>query len=401
MAAEGLFIVGLIIIMGLLSQFVFKRFKVPSSLLLICFGFFLSFFGFADFIRGDNVVLSFLITFSLIYVIFYGALPIRLKAIFSSLKFAFFSAVGNFVLITSLIGVIVHLFGFSWVLSFSVGAIFSLLDASALHSLLNIIKVGDKAEAQIHTESAILDCFVIVGILSLINFSSIGLGDFFGALSSYLFLSVAVGALAAFLWVFILKAVGDYTSAPIATMAVLSILYAFAEYIKSNGVVAVFAFSIVMSNTSSWGKLLSEEQQGKMAMLSSPAKVFFRDLSFLITTFLFVYLGILVDFSQWLFLLVGLAFFLIALAVRSFIVRFNPNKGLKKKDIYFMKAMCAKGLTPIVLLAVINANSAFSNIIIGGIFFSVLITSVLVFLIEKEKFSSVDDLILGSRIFSK
>ena len=133
----------------------------------------------------------------------------------------------------------------------------------------------------------------------------------------------------------------------------------------------------------------------------SPAKVFFRDLSFLITTFLFVYLGILVDFSQWLFLLVGLAFFLIALAVRSFIVRFNPNKGLKKKDIYFMKAMCAKGLTPIVLLAVINANSAFSNIIIGGIFFSVLITSVLVFLIEKEKFSSVDDLILGSRIFSK
>ena len=127
----GLFAVGFVIVYGLVSQFVFKRFRIPDALLLISFGVFLSFFHFTDVIKQGSNELSFLITFSLIYVIFYGALPIRLKAIFSTLKFAFFSAISNFVVITGLVGVVAHLFGFSWVLSFSLGAIFSLLDSSS------------------------------------------------------------------------------------------------------------------------------------------------------------------------------------------------------------------------------------------------------------------------------
>jgi len=391
----GLFAVGFVIVYGLVSQFVFKRFRIPDALLLISFGVFLSFFHFTDVIKQGSNELSFLITFSLIYVIFYGALPIRLKAIFSTLKFAFFSAISNFVVITGLVGVVAHLFGFSWVLSLSLGAIFSLLDGSIIHSLLETLKVSEKAEAQIHAESAILDCLVIVGVLSLINFSSVGLNGFFSGVSSYLFLSVAVGALVGFLWVFVLRAVGDYTSAPIATMAVLSMLYAFSEYIKSNGVVAVFAFSIIISNASSWSRLLSKEQQAKIAVLSSPSKSFFKELSFLIKTFLFVYLGILVDFNNWGYLLIGLLFFVVAYIVRASISGFIYNKELKKKELYFLEAMCAKGLTAIVLLSIVKGGIGFTNIVIGGVLASVVVSSILIFLVEKEKFNSFTEFIFN------
>lgn len=393
MAAEGLFIVGFIIVIGLFSQFIFRRFRIPDALLLIVFGVFLSFFSVVDGIRGGSAELSFLIIFSLIYVIFYGSLQVRLNAVFSTLKFAFFSAFFSFVVIAFLVGLIAHLFGFSWVLSFSLGAIFSLLDTSIIYSLLENLKVSEKAQAQIHTESAILDCFVIVSVLSLLNFASTGLGDFFGGLLSYLFLSAAIGGLAAFIWVFVLRAVGDYTSAPIATMAVLSMMYAFAEYVNSSGVVAVFAFSIVLGNAYSWIKLLSKQQQEKVAVLSSPAKSFFRELSFLVRTFMFVYLGVLVDFSHWGYLLLGLFFFLMAYAVRSSIAIFLYNKVLKKKELYLLDAMCAKGVTAIILLSIINGGVGFTNIVVGGVFSSVVVSSILVFLVEKEKFKSFTDLL--------
>jgi cell volume regulation protein A len=315
MAAEGLFIVGLIIVIGLLSQLIFRRFHIPDALLLIAFGAFLSFTGVVDSIRQGSTELSFLITFSLIYVVFYGALPIRLKAIFSTMKFAFLDALMNFIAITALLGFVSYLMGFGWVIGLCIGALFSVLDGSIINGLLGTIKVSESAKAQIQTESAIIDIIVIVGVLSFLNFASMTAGQIVGSLSSYLFLSLGIGLVAAFAWVFLLRYVGNYSSTPIATMALLVMIYAFAEFVMANGVVAVFTFSIVLGNVSTWSKLLYKKQQEDVSVLSSSAKGFFRDISFLVRTFLFVYLGIMVDFSQWGFLLIGLAFLLVALTV--------------------------------------------------------------------------------------
>ena len=386
--AINLFIVAFVIVMGLVAQFIFKKFKIPDALLLITTGAVLSYFGLVNGIKVENDLLKFLITFSLIYVVFYGALPIKLNALFSTMKYAFFSSILNFIIITGVIGIIAHFAGFSWLMALSLGALFCVLDGSVINSLLETINLGKKGEAQIQAEAAIVDILVIVGILSIINFSTMGFSQIMQSLTSYLFLSVGIGFVAGIVWALTLKKVGNYSSAPIATMAVLVIVYAFGEYVKANGVITVFAFSIILGNVTLWGKRLYKGQQDHLKVLSISTKHFFKDISFLIRTFLFVYLGVLTDLTQWKYILVGLGFFLLAFVVRGLVGRLVVNRDLSLKSRYLLEAMNSKGLTPIVLLAVIQGGAMFANIVVGGIFFSVFVSSILIFLVEKEKMTS-------------
>ncbi|MFH1127437.1 MAG: cation:proton antiporter, partial [archaeon] len=366
----------------------------PDVLILIAAGALFSHLGIAGSMKTTSEEITFLIIFSLIYVVFYGALPIKLRALFSTMKYAFASSLINFILITAVLGAISHYFlGFRWILAFSLGALFCVLDGSIINSILETIRLSAKAEAQIQTESAIIDILVIVGILSIINFSTMTFNEVTQSLTSYLFLSLGIGLVVAMIWAFILKHVGEYSSAPIATMAVLVTLYAFAEYVKANGVITVFFFSIMLGNVTIWSKLLYKEQKESVSLIGLETKHFFKDISFLIRTFLFFYLGILVDFTQWTYLLYGLGFFLIAYLARSLTRNKIGNNDIEDKDTYFLDAMCAKGLTPTVMLAVIQADAVFTNIVVGGIFSSVLITSVLIYLIEKNRFTSASEII--------
>ncbi|MCK4809208.1 MAG: hypothetical protein KAS90_06300, partial [Candidatus Aenigmarchaeota archaeon] len=222
------------------------------------------------------------------------------------------------------------------------------------------------------------------------------------SLTSYIFLSLGIGLVSAMLWAFVLKHMGHYSSAPIATMGLLVTLYAFAEYVMANGVITIFFFSIMLGNVAIWSKLLYKEQKESVGLLGLETKHFFKDISFLIRTFLFVYLGILVDFNQWIYLIYGLVFFFIAYLARSSVRRYVNSKEFEKKDVYMLDAMCAKGLTPTVMVTVIGANIAFAdianvvmftNIVVGGIFSSILITSVLVMLIDRNMFTSVNEII--------
>ncbi len=390
----SLFMVGIVIILGILAQYNFKKTKIPDVLILISAGALFSHLGLTEGIKESTDQITFLIIFSLIYVVFYGALPIKLRALFSTMKYAFASSLFNFILITLLLGTVSHyLLGFRWLLALPLGALFCVLDGTIINSILETIKLSPKAEAQIQTESAIIDILVIVGILSILNFSTMAFNEITQSLTSYLFLSFGIGIIFAIIWAFALKHVGDYSSAPIATMAVLVTLYAFAEYVEANGVITVFFFSIMLGNAGLWSKLLYKEQKEGVGLLELETKHFFKDISFLIRTFLFVYLGILVDFSQWIYLIYGLCFFLTAYTLRALVVRRLINHDLEEKDEHFLEAMCAKGLTPTVMLAVIQTDPAFTNIVIGGIFSSILITSTLIFLIDKNKFTSISSII--------
>ncbi|MCK5043268.1 MAG: cation:proton antiporter, partial [Candidatus Aenigmarchaeota archaeon] len=304
---SSLFIVGLIIILGLLAQYNFKKTKIPDALILITTGALFSYFGLTKSIDTASPELTFLITFSLIFVVFYGAIPIKLRAILSTMNYAFISSVLNFIAITVTLGIISHyLLGFPWIIALSLGALFCVLDGSIINSILETIKLHPKAEAEIQTESAIIDILVIVGVLSIINFSAMTMTEITQSLTSYIFLSLGIGLVSAMLWAFVLKHMGNYSSAPIATMGLLVTLYAFAEYVMANGVITIFFFSIMLGNVTIWSKMLYKEQKESVGLLGLETKHFFKDISFLIRTFLFVYLGILVDFSQWIYLIYGL-----------------------------------------------------------------------------------------------
>jgi NhaP-type Na+/H+ or K+/H+ antiporter len=393
MAAElGLFIVGCVIIIGLISHFIFKKTGIPDSILLILSGVAITALGLSQGFDKSSKEITFLITLSLVYVVFYGALPIRLKALFSTMKYSMFSALLNFIAITAIIWPIAYLLKFDPVLAFCLGALFCSIDGSVINSLLEVIKLGKRAEAQIQTESAILDVITIIAITSVLNFSQITAAEVAQTLAGYLLLSMILGIIISMIWAFALRHISNFVSIPISTMAVLAILYACAEFLGANGVITVFFFSIMLGNVAVWSKMFYKEQKDSIAALSTQTREVFKDMSLFFRIFLFVYLGVIIDFSNWSYLLIGLGFFVIAYVLRSALSKLFANKEVTRKEHNLMEAMCAKGLTPIALLGIISTNTIFTNIVVGGIFSSVIVTSVSILLIEKNKYTDIIDL---------
>lgn len=393
-----LFIIGAVIVLGLIAKSLFSKTKFPDVLLLMFFGAVLSFFGLAGDLKTPNNMLNVLTTFALIYIVFNGGLPIRIKAVFSSAKWVLISSILNFIGITLIVGLVSFVFGFSWQIAIIIGILLCVMDGSIINGLLEVFNFSKRGEAFIQMESALTDVFVIVAVVTALNFANTNVGTVLQQIVNFVLLSSAIGVITALIWVFVLKKIGSMRHAPITTMAILILVYVFAEYFAANGVIAVFVFSITLGNTYNLSNLLYKKDAAQMGTFSTEQRGFFDDISFLLRTLLFVYIGALVDFSMPWYLLLGLFLAVLAFVSRSFIYKVLNLKNIPNKEKKMFEVMSPKGLTPVVLVSLISGSHQFTNTIIGAIFFSVIISSVLIFLIEKKKFTTITDLIFSKKV---
>jgi len=402
MSTEYMFVVGLIIIGGLVAEFIFKKTHFPEVLILILIGVVLGHFGAEDSIDINDPLVIGIITISLIYVIFYGALPIKIKSVVKSMSWAFRSAILHILLITSMVAGISYLLGFTIKEAFALGTLFCVLDGSIINSMLEYIKLSRGAEAFIQLESAITDILVIVVIITALNFTEVSLESIASNIANFLVLSTGLGVLFAILWSFIVKSLKNTKHIPISTMVVLMVIYALAEYVNANGAITVFVFAIVLSNIKSFAGLFYKKDLKLMGDVSRKEKDFFSNITFLIRTLLFVYIGMLVELSQPVYLLIGAGLVFLAFIIRSFIYRFVKVNRSKPKDLLYMEVFNAMGLTPIVLMTLIDGSPRFNNVLVGGIFASVILMSGFTFLIKKGWFISLSDIILfPAKLFFK
>lgn len=394
MSTEYMFVVGLIIIGGLVAEFIFKKTHFPEVLILIAIGAILGHFGAEDALDINDPLMMGIVTISLIYVIFYGALPIRIKAVVKSMSWAFRSAILHIVFISAAVAGIAYALDFTIQESLALGALFCVLDGSIINSMLEYLKLSRGAEAFIQLESAITDILVIVVIITALNFTEVSVDYIASNIANFLVLSSGLGVVFAIIWSFIVKNLKNTKHVPITTMAVLMVVYAMAEYVNANGAITVFAFAIVLSNIKSFAGFFYKKDQKLMGDVSKKEKDFFSNITFLIRTLLFVYIGMLVDLNHPAYLAIGAGLVFLAFVIRSFIYRFVKVNNVKPKDMLYMEVFNAMGLTPIVLMTLIDGSHEFNNVLVGGIFASVVFMSGFTFLISKGWFMSLSDIIL-------
>ncbi len=379
----SLFIIAIIIVFGLIAKLIFSKYKVPDVMLLILLGTLLSHFGLTGGLDLGSPMLSVLITIALIYVVFNGALPIKIRAVFSSAKWAFVSAILNFIAITTGVTLVSFMFGFELKMALTLGMLLCVMDGSIINSILEIVKFSKRAEAFIQVESAFVDIIVIVAIVAMINIQEISLQTFMQQIVNFIFLSSAIGVAFALGWASLAKKIGTRNHLSIATIAMLLLVYVFAEQFSANGVITIFAFAITIGNLKILSKVMYKKDQESIEPLSAEQKHFFSDFSFILRTLLFVFIGTLVDLQIWKYLLLGLLLVIIAYIIRSFIFKIVYTGDIPLKDILMMKIMGTKGMTPVVLISLIAGSTEFTNTIIGAIFFSVLLTAIAIPIIER------------------
>ena len=80
-----------------------------------------------------------------------------------------------------------------------------------------------------------------------------------------------------------------------------------------------------------------------------------------------------------------------------FLYRILDLDNITKKDKNVMESLATKGLTPVVLVSLINGSSAITNTVLGAIIFSVIISSVIVYLVETDRFLNLSQTILPKK----
>ena len=127
-------------------------------------------------------------------------------------------------------------------------------------------------------------------------------------------------------------------------------------------------------------------------------KTLFSEIIFLVKTFFFVYLGISIKFGQIYFMSIGLVLTIIIYASRLFLVKYLTPKETSQREAALIAFIIPKGLAAAVLAEIPihmdlgeKSHALFldvQSIVYAVIFFSILLTAILIYREENRNSSS-------------
>lgn len=398
-------VLAVIIFLGFFAEQLFKKTKIPDVMVLIIIGITIgSYFKWVAaeaFGYGSELFT----TFALIFILFQGSLNLDFKNLVRTLPQAFEITFVNFALTVAVVTGIALILKYDPLIALLIGCILGGTSSAVVIPLVNNLNLRDKFSSILTLESAISDVLCIVGTITIIEIIKTGeivASGIFKTIISSFSLAIVVGMIIGIIWVSLMFHFEVLTHSYLLSIAVMMGLYAFVEspFVEASGAIASLAFGIILGNSKSIHDYFRRDKAPKKDdvknILLPSTKNFYQELSFIIKTFFFVYLGILIDLSNLIILAFG---FVIALAV--FIVRplaikmcFNGEE-FEPKERTYMEILIPKGLAAAVLAGIAvqqevitGSIGLFTNMILSTVFFSILITSILVFLTDKGKFKT-------------
>jgi NhaP-type Na+/H+ or K+/H+ antiporter len=177
------------------------------------------------------------------------------------------------------------------------------------------------------------------------------------------------------------------------TAACVFVVFGLVELLGFNGPIAALAFGITLGNLKPmpfpfFKRGLRLESGG----LNDMEKAFFGEIAFLLKTFFFIYLGISLEMISTELMILAAVLTIIVFLLRLVAVRLTVGGTAPAKDAAFIGVMLPRGLTAVVLAAIVFQQEVIGgelikNLTYGVVLFSVVLTSLLVLLTDRTKLS--------------
>jgi len=380
--------VALIVALGVGSQVLGARFRVPSVVFLITAGIVVgpSVLGIITLDTfGGAGPLSTIVGLAVAIIVFEGAFHLKIEKLeeapAATLRLITVGAVIAFVGT----GVAVHyLLGSSWRISFLIGALLVATGPTVITPILAVVPVRDRVAAALETEGIVND--VTAAIMAVVIFETLRLDaptvvDYVRLFAERLGTGILVGLTVAALLYYLIQYVDlspDNAPQNARLMTLTGAIVAFAaanQIFTEAGVAAVATAGLVLGNAD----LPYEEQ----------IEEFKGDVTLLVLSFVFIALAALLDFGQ-LFALGwrGIAVVLVvALVLRPLLV-FASTTGdrLTFGERMFVSLVGPRGIIPasvatLFALELANPDAAIynesaANVLVGTVFLVILVTVV-------------------------
>ena len=390
-------IIGLAILffVGHALSWFFMKTKIPDLLLLIIMGFVLGPSG-LNLIQSEHLgkIGPILSTIALIVILYEGGLHLSMQDLIRSSSSALILSILSFCSIAGVTTLLLKPF-LPLNLAILTGVGIGSTSSAIVIPMVKFLSISKNTKTVLSLESAFTDVLTIIIFLSILNSiesQQYNVVQFFLGLGSTPLISVCMGAGAGIIWAMIKKFWKNVEQLSFSGEAWSLLTYGLAEFLHFNGAISVLALGFTLSNVNLLPRVFSgvlsmEISQKELSLLST--------ITFLLRTFFFLYLGLLIQFTS-------LSVFLLALllCVFIFITRYGTAWLILKRSLYprldamTIVSMGPRGLACAVLATLplqkgIEQGEFVQNLIFAIIPLSILFTSIFVSLSEKPTFRNM------------
>lgn len=347
--------------LGFAGNLIFSKFRFNDTLLLILVGVILGPASGLLPIEAMAEISNIIGPLALILILFDGGLALKFRDLMGGLGSAATLGIIGFTLTTAAIGFLVAFsLDIPLMTALILGGILGGTSALVVLPSLEQMKTDKKTATTLGLESALTDVLVVVVSFTLISIVALGQAPDAQGIASKLLIvfvvSLFIGISTALLWIWLLPNVRDKPFGYMLTLGVMFALYVVTEWIlqevsSGGGPLAVLAFGVILGNAESLGQFGARVGDD----FGPGIKKFQGEISFIVRTFFFVYLGVLVDFSVLADLYiwaVAILIFVVMLATRYIAVVGTTLSPRLQGDAKVLLCMMPRGLAAAVLAAI-------------------------------------------------
>lgn len=386
--------IGVLLFLGQVFSSLFEKTRLPDVLPLMALGVLLGPVFHAAGPETFGEAGQIFTTLALIVVLFKSGVDFRLLSLRGAVGQGLLLTTACFALITLTTAFISRqCLGVPQIYAFIIGAIVADNSTAVITPMLAKLQVSKTAKTILFLEANLTGVYSIVLALALLKAASSGGQVSAAEISWQVLKSFGLGILfalaAGVFWMGILNRVRRLENAVSLTFAFVLLVYSVSGMIGGDGAIATLAFGVVAGNTRLIRRLwLTRLNFSHLLSLNRGEKLFFDEVEFIFKTLFFVYMGVCMRIGRVDLLAIGFAVAFFKLVFRAPAVNYCVGKNVSRADCSVILAMCPNGLVSAVLAAIIASQlpeegSVIQDVIYAVIFFSVLLSNLMSFRIEK------------------
>jgi cell volume regulation protein A len=374
-------LIGILLIIGFLADFLFKKTNFPDILILLALGFLigpvLKIIDPSEIAPYSQLIAS----LALVVIVFNAGIEFEFSKVISSAPRTLILVVFGVAFSIAAVAAPFH-YLFNWKLldSILLGTIVGGTSSSIVMPLISRTNVPNQVSSLLSLESVLNSPVVIV--IALVLLESTMAGESGIALSTVgidivtkFLLGLSIGVIAGLFWLWILTLLQKEDYNDILTLAVVFLLYFAVEKISGSGVIAALVFGLILGNGVGVSKLLKLRRTAEATEIM---KKFTTQIYFLIKTFFFIYLGLIITFGDPMLAVVGIVISLILLLVRYIAVLITSigNRTLLSSR-GILTTMLARGESAAVLVQIVFAAGIANAGAYPDMIMAIIITTVI------------------------
>jgi Na+:H+ antiporter len=381
-------LLGGLLVLAFLSNRLFRTTRIPDVIVLMATGLLLGPVLHLVDARWFQPVTHFFGTLAVVLILFEGGLELDIRDTLRHFPAGLLLSVYAYILTTISVA---YLFqssqGSSFETALLVGAVLGCTSSAVILPVLQQIEVSKPVRITMLLDASISDTLAVmtVGILLTLQVTNGQIASRFLTEIAFQFsVSTVLALLAAFIWSYLLPFLSEQRFWQVLTFAAVLLLYASMQWIHANGLIAVLVFGLGIANSHRLNRQVFQSGLGAVPPGEHHAQIhhFHSELSFLVRSFFFVLIGLVVDLHglvQYTVLvggLVGVTAVARWVAVRTTWWAWHVTSPVERELPIWIQP---RGLITVVLaLGVVDARGASYNFLPQIAFAVVLLTNLLV-----------------------